>query len=269
VLTPHIGGSTTEAQYQVALDAAAQVIDVLHDRPARYAINAPLIPSSDIEFITPFIGLLEKMGRFLHQFQPMQVERMELTVHGPLAEYDTTILQAAALRGLLADVVEERVNVVNADYIAHRRGVIISEYRQRHHYERYENMVTLTVRSGEEKVSVKGSVLHGDPYIVAVADRWVEFQPEGNNLVSWHQDKPGVIGGLAIASLVQDGGLLGHRGEPQAYRGALRRWEGRSCRGTRAGLRDAQGAGRPAGQAEPENPVGGASQARHERGVNE
>jgi D-3-phosphoglycerate dehydrogenase len=198
VLTPHIGGSTTEAQYQVALDAAAQVIDVLHDRPARYAINAPLIPSSDIEFITPFIGLLEKMGRFLHQFQPMQVERMELTVHGPLAEYDTTILQAAALRGLLADVVEERVNVVNADYIAHRRGVIISEYRQRHHYERYENMVTLTVRSGEEKISVKGSVLHGDPYIVAVADRWVEFQPEGNNLVSWNQDKPGVIGGLGM-----------------------------------------------------------------------
>ena len=196
VLTPHIGGSTTEAQHQVALDAAEQVIDVLNDRPARYAINAPLIPSSDIEFISPFISLVEKMGRFLHQFQPMQVERVELTVHGPLAEYDTRILQAAALRGLLAGVVEDRVNVVNADFIAQRRGIIVSEYRQRHHYERYENMVTLMVRSGEESASVRGSVLHDEPYIVAVADRWVEFKPEGHYLVSWHRDKPGVIGAL-------------------------------------------------------------------------
>jgi D-3-phosphoglycerate dehydrogenase len=198
VLTPHIGGSTTEAQYQVALDAAAQVIDVLNDRPARYAINAPLIPATDIEFISPFIGLVEKMGRFLHQFKPMQVERIELTVYGPLAEYDTRILQAAALRGLLAGVVEERVNVVNADFIAQRRGIIVSEYRQRHHYERYENMVTLTVRAGEQSASVKGSVLHDEPYIVAVADRWVEFKPEGHHLVSWHRDRPGVIGSLGM-----------------------------------------------------------------------
>jgi len=202
ILTPHIGGSTTEAQHQVALDAASQVIEALHDRPARYAINAPLIPGADIEFISPFIGLVEKMARFLQQFQPMQVERVELTVYGPLAEYDTKILQAAALRGLLAGVTEERVNVVNADFIAHNRGVIVSEYRQRHHYERYENMVTLTIRAGEEEASVKGSVLHGEPYIVAVADRWVEFKPEGHYLISWHRDKPGVIGELGM--------LLGH-----------------------------------------------------------
>jgi len=198
VLTPHIGGSTTEAQHQVALDAAEQVIAVLNDKPARYAINAPLIPATDIEFISPFIGLVEQMGRFLHQFQPMQVERVELTVHGPLAEYDTKILQAAALRGLLTGVVEERVNVVNADFIAHGRGIIVSEYRQRHHYERYENMVTLTVRAGEQVASVRGSVLHSEPYIVAVADRWVEFPPEGYYLVSWHRDRPGVIGRLGV-----------------------------------------------------------------------
>ncbi len=198
VLTPHIGGSTTEAQHQVALDAAAQVIDVLNQRPARYAINAPLIPGSDIDFIAPFIGLVEKMGSFLHQFRPMQVQQVELTAHGPLAEYDTKILQAAALRGLLAGVVEDRVNVVNADFIAQRRGLILSDYRQRHHHERYENMVTLTVRAGEEEASVRGSVLHGQPYLVAVADRWVEFRPEGRYLVSWNQDKPGVIGRLGI-----------------------------------------------------------------------
>ncbi|RME81370.1 MAG: phosphoglycerate dehydrogenase [Caldilineae bacterium] len=196
ILTPHIGGSTSEAQDQVAVDAATQVIDVLQDRPARYAVNAPLIPSTDIEFLTPFVQLVETMGRFMTQFQPTPVNQVELVVHGPLAEYDTLILQAAALRGLLADVVEERVNIVNADIIAQRRGIIISERRQRHHSERYENMVTLRVHANGKTTSVRGSVLHGEPCIVAIEDLWVEFVARGNYLLSWHTDRPGVIGAI-------------------------------------------------------------------------
>jgi hypothetical protein len=182
----------------VAIDAAGQVIDVLAGRPARYAVNAPLIPSGDIEFVTPFIDLVETLGRFLTQYKPMQIHEVELTVHGPLAEYDTTILQAAALRGLLADVVEEQVNIINADLIAQRRGVIVSERRQRHHYERFENMVTLTVRSESESTKVKGSVLAGEPYIVAIEDLWVDFLARGHFLLSWHHDKPGVIGQIGM-----------------------------------------------------------------------
>lgn len=196
IVTPHIGGSTTEAQDQVAIDAASQVVDVLAGRPARYAVNAPLIPSSHIEFITPFIDLVEILGRFLTQFEPMQVQTLEMHVYGPLAEYDTTILQAAALRGLLAGVVEERVNIVNADLIARRRGIIISEHRQRHHFERYENMVVLRVRGGDRLASVRGSVLGGAPYIVAIEDLWVDFLAHGHFLIAWHYDKPGVIGDI-------------------------------------------------------------------------
>lgn len=196
IVTPHIGGSTAEAQDQVAIDAAEQVVDVLAGRPARYAVNAPLIPSSHMEFITPFIELVETLGRFLTQFAPMQVQALEMHVYGPLAEYDTTILQAAALRGLLAGVVEERVNIVNADLIARRRGIILSEHRQRQHFERYENMVTLCVRGGGEAASVRGSVLGGAPYIVAIEELWVDFLARGHFLVAWHYDKPGVIGAI-------------------------------------------------------------------------
>jgi len=198
IATPHIGGSTNEAQHQVAIDVASQVIDVLAGRPARYAVNAPLIPSEDIEFVTPFIDLVEILGRFLTQYKPMQVHEVELVVHGPLAEYDTTILQAAALRGLLADVVEEQVNIINADIIAQRRGIIVSERRQRRHYERFENMVTLKVRSDEQSTNVRGSVLAGEPYIVAIEDLWVDFPAQGHFLLSWHHDKPGVIGQIGM-----------------------------------------------------------------------
>ena len=196
ITTPHIGGSTSEAQDQVAIDAVTQVIDALADRPVRHAVNAPLIPPGEMEALAPFVQLAEIMGRFLTQFQPMNIEQVELTVHGPIADYDPTILQAAALRGLLAGVVEERVNVVNARLIARRRGIILVEKRQRHHYERYENMLTLKVRSGKRSSSVRGSVLGGEPYIVAIEELWVEFLARGNFLLSWHTDRPGIIGAI-------------------------------------------------------------------------
>ena len=201
VVTPHIGGSTGEAQYQVAIDSASQVMDVLNGRPARYAVNAPLIPPQQMELLAPFVDMVERLGRFLTQFQPMQVQRVDLTIHGPIAEYDSAILQAAALRGLLATVVEERVNIVNADLIAQRRGIIVAERRQRHHRERYENMITLQVYGGDKTTSVRGSVLAGEPYIVGIEDLWVDFQAEGHFLLSWHRDRPGIIG--------QIGSLLG------------------------------------------------------------
>ena len=47
VLTPHLGASTAEAQVAVAEEIAEQVLDVLDGRPARYAVNAPLLTPGD------------------------------------------------------------------------------------------------------------------------------------------------------------------------------------------------------------------------------
>lgn len=196
IVTPHIGGSTTEAQDQVAIDAVLQVIDVLSGRPARYAVNAPLIPAGQIELLTPYVDLVEILGRFLRQFAPLNIEQVELTIHGPIAEYDATILQAAALRGLLANVLVERVNIVNARLIAERRGIIIAERRQRNHHERYENMITLTVRANGDAASVRGSVLGDEPHIVSIEGLWVDFLARGHFLLSWHHDRPGIIGAI-------------------------------------------------------------------------
>ena len=157
MLTPHIAGSTHEAQLQVALDVAEQVIDVLHGRLARYAINTPIIAPKDLEALTPYIDLAERLGHFLTQLEPGVLDRMELTVHGPIAELDLAYLEAAALKGLLDGAVAERVNLVNARLIARQRGISLSQRRVRHHNERYENLVTLTVGNGDRQRMVSGS----------------------------------------------------------------------------------------------------------------
>lgn len=194
VLTPHIAGSTHEAQQQVAIDVAEQVLNVLSDQPARYAINTPIIPPKDLEFLLPFIDLAERMGRFLTQFEPGLLGLMELTAHGPVADFDLSYLQASALKGLLDGVVNERINLVNARLIARQRGLSLSERRLRHHTERYENMLTLKVADGERQRLVRGSVLQGEPHIVSIDDLWVDFIAAGNFLLTWHHDRPGIIG---------------------------------------------------------------------------
>lgn len=194
VLTPHIAGSTHEAQLQVALDVAEQVIDVLHGRLARYAINTPIIAPKDLEALTPYIDLTERLGHFLTQLEPGVLDRLELTVYGPIAELDITYLEAAALKGLLDRAVAERVNLVNARLIARQRGISLSQRRVRHHNERYENLVTLAVGNGDRQRMVSGSMLQDEPHIVCIDDLWVDFVAKGHLLLTWHHDRPGIVG---------------------------------------------------------------------------
>ena len=195
ILTPHLGGSTLEAQDQVAEDVALQVVDVLNDRPARYAVNAPIIPPKDLDFLIPYIDLAERLGRFLQQIGGQGgLDRIEVTAHGALAEFDLAFIKAAAIKGLLSDVVNIRVNLVNAALLAERRGVDLVERKVHQHETRYENMLSVGVSTPSEDWTVRGSVIQGEPYIVGINDQWVDFPASGNLLLTSHRDRPGIIG---------------------------------------------------------------------------
>ncbi|RME57716.1 MAG: phosphoglycerate dehydrogenase, partial [Caldilineae bacterium] len=204
ILTPHLGGSTVEAQEKVAEDVALQVLDVLEGRPARYAVNAPILPPKALEFMIPYIDLAERMGRFLRQLDGQGINRLEITAHGPLAEYDLDYIKASAIKGILAGVVADRVNLVNAELLANQQGMEVMERKVLHHHERYETMLTVRMHTGALTRTVRGALLHsGEPTIVAIDDLWVEFPAEGHLLLTSHNDRPGIIGSV--------GTLLGQR----------------------------------------------------------
>ena len=194
ILTPHLGGSTVEAQEQVAEDVALQVVDVLNDRPARYAVNAPIIPPRDLELLVPFIELAERMGRFMTQLDGQGVSDVEITAHGTLAGFDLDYVKAAFIKGLLSGVTEERVNLVNANLMAERRGMRLIERKKHEHDLPYENVLTLRCTLGKQRWSVRGAVLQGEAHIVAINELWVDFPAAGNLLLTSHQDRPGIIG---------------------------------------------------------------------------
>lgn len=194
VLTPHLGASTIEAQEQVAEDVALQVVDVLNDRPARYAVNAPMIPPKDLEFLVPFIDLAQRMGSFLVQAGVQGIGDVTITVQGQLADFDLSYIRAGVIKGLLSNVVEQRVNLVNASLLAERRGMNLIERKMHHVDSPYDTMLTVTATSGAQAWSVSGSVVQNEPHIVGINGLWIDLPALGNILLTSHQDRPGIIG---------------------------------------------------------------------------
>ena len=194
ILTPQLGGSTIEAQRKVAEDVSIQVVDVLNDRPARYAVNAPIIPPMDLEFLVPYIDLAERMGCFIKQLGVQGVGDVEVTAQGRLTDHDLAYISAAVIKGLLGDVVDVRINLVNALVMAERRGMNLTERKQHQEDSLYENMLSLSATSDKRRWTVRGSIMHGEPNIVSINDLWIDFPASGTIVLTSHKDRPGIIG---------------------------------------------------------------------------
>ena len=165
VVTPHLGASTAEAQERVAIDVADQILDVLGGRPARYAVNAPMIDPETYSYLAPYLPVAYKIGRLAVQLREGQLGDLTLDYSGDIAQHDTTPLKAAALAGVLSVVSEDHVNVVNVDIIAQRRGIKITETRGPSH-DIYSNVITVNVRGSGGEAAVSGTAAHDGPHIL-------------------------------------------------------------------------------------------------------
>ncbi len=197
VLTPHLGALTAEAQVRVAEEACEQVIDVLAGRSARYAVNAPLLTPETARAITPYLPLTEILGRFAAQYLRGGVKTLTVDVAGDLANCDVSQLTAAALRGILANATSERVNLINAGFLAKSRGLTVNE-RKTSDAGTFASLVTLTVEGDTGKAVVAGTVANGEPRLVQIDDNWLDMAPAPLMLVTRHKDKPGTMGRIGL-----------------------------------------------------------------------
>ena len=188
VLTPHIAGSTSEAQVNVAVDVVRQVLDIIDGKPARYAVNAPR-PPADEAGGSAWVRLAERLGSLAAQLLDERPGGIELHYAGQLLEIDPEPLRAAVVKGLLETFSEQRVNLVNALAIARARGLDISEDRET---ESARFRALLTVKVGS--TAVGGTLVQGEPRIVFIDGFWVDVPVEGHLLLTKHQDKPGLVG---------------------------------------------------------------------------
>lgn len=203
IVTPHLGASTTEAQTMVAKDIAKQIIDVFKGQPARYAVNAPFISIEALSVLTPFIKVASTAGKLASQLTEGQMNAIKIKYDGDISNYDTNALKAATLGGLLEGVSEERVNLVNANIVAARRGLTVVEQKEAV-CENYASLITLEITTSTGVTTVAGTVMRGEPHIVQVNNYWIDIVPTGDYfLFTEHLDRPGIIS--AVSKVTSNG----------------------------------------------------------------
>ncbi len=194
VVTPHLGANTHEAQINVAVDVARQLVAFRDGELVEHAVNIPVGDRETMAEQRPYISLGELLGRFCVQLEPDNVERVEVVVAGQVARRDPELIGRAVLKGLLERVTAQAVNLVNAHLVARERGLHVSVETDEDAATGYTNLVTVTTQAGAGRKIIAGTVFDGVPRIVRMKDLDVEFIPEGHILVLSYEDRPGMVG---------------------------------------------------------------------------
>ncbi len=196
VVTPHLGASTAEAQAMAARDVAEQVIDIFKGQPPRYSVNAPFIPAETLSALAPFMNVASALGRLVSQLAEGQTNAIQIKYEGEISNYDTNTLKASVLGGLLEEISEERVNLVNANILASRRGLTVVEQKESA-CENYASLITVEVTTSDGVTTVAGTVIRGESHVVRVNSYWMDIVPTGGYFMFCdHLDRPGLLGSV-------------------------------------------------------------------------
>jgi D-3-phosphoglycerate dehydrogenase len=196
IVTPHLGASTAEAQALAARDVAEQVVAVFNGQPPRYAVNVPFVSADAMSVLGPYMNAAAAGGRLIRQLVEGQVNSIQITYEGEITAYDTNTLKASALGGLLEGVTEERVNIVNANLLAARRGISVGEQKKTR-CENYASLITLDATTSKGTTAVAVTVMRNEPHVVRVDNYWIDIVPSDSYfLFSDHIDRPGLIGSV-------------------------------------------------------------------------
>jgi len=203
IATPHLGGSTAEAQENVALDVAQAVVDFLEGRFPSNPVNVPYVAPQEAEFLQPYIDLAERMGSFFIQWRSRISGPLELVFEGDLCDYDTRVLTSAFLAGVLRYATAEPVNIVNARHVASLAGLEVSEMSLARP-QRLGSLISARMLNGTEPRDITGTMVNGQPHLVTLDGQPLDCVAQGHMLVDVHHDVPGIVGNL--------GQLLGSSG---------------------------------------------------------
>ncbi len=196
IATPHLGASTKEAQENVAIAVAEQVVDYLIHNTIRNAVNFPPIPPDQLARLQPYITLAEKLGGFAAQIFEGGVTEISIEYRGEASEINTAPITIAAIKGFLTPILEETVNFINAPIIAKERDIEVKETKSTDAGD-YQSMVVIRVKAKDKESYLAGTLFSKkDPRIVAIDNFKVEIVPYGELLFIYNNDKPGVIGNI-------------------------------------------------------------------------
>lgn len=197
ICTPHLGASTDEAQVNVAVDVAEQVVAYLQNGEVRNAINFPSISGELAKVLKPYLELGEKLGVLLGHISEGSLNDIQIEYTGEIIEFPVASITTCILKGILEAALENvGVNYVNAPVIAKERGIKVIESKVSESGS-FTNLLTIKMDTDRGTQLISGTIFGKDqPRIVRVNNFYLEALPEGHVLIIRNYDRPGVIGSV-------------------------------------------------------------------------
>jgi D-3-phosphoglycerate dehydrogenase len=195
VLTPHLGASTKEAQLAVTLDAVDALLSYLTAGEIRYAVNVAGLPSQLSDRDKAYLDLAQRMGTILSRTGSGVIKSVQVTTHGESLESLLGTIQKQVLADILSPHFTARLNVINVDAFARERGIKVEQTADLA-TNAITDSVTVRIKTKEGKQhDVVGEIfLDGRPRIMAIDGYQMNLVPEGEMVLIFNNDQPGVIG---------------------------------------------------------------------------
>jgi len=197
IATPHIAGSTKEAQEAVGVQIAQQVKEYLARGVIQNAVNVPSVSYEEYVEMQPFLVLAQRLAAFLVQAIGTEagVREISLRYKGRLANWKTQLLRNAATMGVLHSMLAEETNLVNAEAIAEARGIHVKESAKDKASGAAGDVISITLKTQTGDHNAAGTVLHGtSPRLLQYEGIDIEAPLERDLLFLRNRDVPGVVG---------------------------------------------------------------------------
>ena len=212
--TPHLAGSTREAQARIAADLCRDVLAVLGGRAPSAAVNAPVAALPELR---PFVELAGVLGAAYAQLSHERaLPRFSLTLEGELAPHEARPFVASFLVGLLRNVTDRRVSPANAETVANDMGVSVEALGAP-----CERGFARAIALLGGTTSLAGTVVHDQQLRLVEIDGFeIDFAPGPHLVVTRHADVPGIVG--------KAGTILGNAGINISTMNVARRLDGQA-----------------------------------------
>jgi len=202
VHVPHLGASTHEAERDVGIQIAGQVVAALRGADYTYAVNMPFELEGDYATVRPYLELAETLGRLHAGLADRPIRRLEVEVQGDVVGGLVRAIGAALLKGLLEKDADVAVNYINAPVLAHERNIAMTQTVGINSLD-YPNLIAARAVCDRGERLLAGVLFGGaEPRIAQMDNYRLEARPEGVVLIMQNRDVPGVIGqvGTLLAS---------------------------------------------------------------------
>lgn len=194
IITPHLGASTKEANYNVGTAITRLVGDALEGIMVP-AVNMPPM-HVDLHELKPYLTLAEMLGKIYYQTEKDTVQKIEITFSGDLADHDTKVISLSVLKGFLDPIIKEKVNYVNAELMLQHMGIELIESKKSQ-LDKYTNLITVKFYTKKGSQSVSGTIFAKEEMrIVDFFGYKLDFEPSPYVLAIQNIDKPGIIGSI-------------------------------------------------------------------------